>query len=80
MSRQTGVNNINRPQVSTLDVKNIFTVDPGAVTEHRSYTHDANIVRDGDVLQGSRKSGLAPLRLTWLGRSCCPKSARIAEQ
>ena len=64
MSRQTPVNNSNYPQVSTLDVKNIFTVDPGAVTERRSHTHDANSARHRNVTQGSGNSGLALLRLT----------------
>ena len=73
MSRQTPVNNINRPQVSTLDVKNIFTVDAGVVTERRSHTHDANVRATRDLQQGSRKSGLAPLRLTWLARPRLPQ-------
>jgi hypothetical protein len=42
MSRQTTVNNINRPQVSTLDVKNIFMVGARLVPERRSRTCASN--------------------------------------
>jgi hypothetical protein len=80
MSRQTPVNNRNHPPLSTLAVKNIFTVDLGLVGERRSHTQAASIVRHRDVLQGSRKSGLASPRVAWLAHPVCRKSARIAEQ
>ena len=62
MSRQTTVNNINYPKVSTPDVKNLFTVGATAVTERRSRTRCAtacivNISSKAGENQLSRRCG-----------------------
>jgi hypothetical protein len=49
MSRQTTVNNINRPQLSTPDVKNLFTISAPVVTERRSLARDASCAHREDL-------------------------------